>query len=490
MLNAGEQLRKRVNQAAYELLAPGAHVGWKRYLLDRLTAAGAGAAHRQFQVFRTVRAAFPAKPDGQPSSGDLLYRQFIGEPPTHRLQKLFDEFPALDDLCGALVENWIATVAEFLSRLEADRDGFDERFEAANFVGTITNLEAGLSDPHRGGRCVVRMMFENGTTLIYKPRSIAPEDHFSLLIAQLNTSDIPHPLRPARCWDCGDYGWMEDVVPTPCATLADVHAFYWRSGALLGLVYLALGVDIHQENLVAAAEFPVLIDLEALWHPQELLGQSAAPAATSVLRTGFLPQGNSRHGNVYERGAFSTKVRLDGFASGWVHVNQDHMTFEKMVPKRFEARHLPNLNGEFYTVPQFTRDVQAGFRWVGDRLLGDAAGHVGFLSWLHKLIECPRRRILRSTARYYPVLAWLTSPHHLRENQAPTKMLPPLPSEEDLDYEAELHALTHLDVPYFAQAVRPHEESADPARWLPAHGRYLEQLSVIADSCERSGDMH
>ena len=187
----------------------------------------------------------------------------------NRLEKLFGEFPVLARVCDTLIKNWLVAVAEFLGRLEADRNALSTHFTAGRYAGQVSTLRAGLSDPHRSGRCVVKMRFASGDQLIYKPRSLAPEAHFSGLLDQLNRTGISHLLLAARCWDRGEYGWMENLEQRPCAAQADVHAYYWRAGVLLGLVYLARGVDFHRENLIAAGEFPVLIDLEALLHPQK-----------------------------------------------------------------------------------------------------------------------------------------------------------------------------------------------------------------------------
>ena len=478
---AREKLRSQIRPALYDLLAPEAHFGWEKYLLERLTSAGAKAAYRQFEVFKTVQGAFPKIRNSAHIGTDSLYDEFIGQEPAGHLQKLFVEFPTLAELCDVLEENWLSTVVEFFTRLEADRGDLGSHFQSESFAFPVTSLQAGLSDPHGGGRCVVRLRFRNGTYLIYKPRSVAPEAHFSTLIDWINGSGIPLTLKSAHCWDRGDYGWMEDVSPAPCSSVADVHAFYWRCGALLGLVYLAHGVDIHRENLIAAGEHPVLIDLEALYHPRGGDDAHYAAAADSVLRTGFLPYSNSQAGTTYGWSALSRTMRSEHSAQSWVHINQDDMV---LLSKRQESRdhfHLPVLASEPCLTTGYESDIGDGFRWVGENLLGKGSLRADFEDWLRTLSQCSRRLFLGSTEGYRTALDRFTSPEFLRKGRTASGIATKSRAEgSELAHEA--RALEQLDIPYFALAEWTREDLGSTMHQLPTKDEYLAQELVIASS--------
>src|SRR5262249_41440723 len=114
------------------------------------------------------------------------------------------------------------------------------------------------------------------------------------------------PFKTAAVIDRGEYGWSEFVSSRPCDTLAQVRRFYQRQGGYLALLYFLEATDFHLENLIASGEDPILVDLEALFHPRfglsggpELPGHVAKDVmARSVLRVGLLPQrilaGNGR----------------------------------------------------------------------------------------------------------------------------------------------------------------------------------------------------
>src|SRR5205085_624823 len=127
--------------------------------------------------------------------------------------------------------------------------------------------------------------------------SLAVDVHFQELLTWLNErGDFP-PFRTLRILDRGTYGWSEYVQPGGCATPQEVERFYRRQGGYLALLYAMEATDFHAENLIAAGEHPVLIDLEALFH-----GRDAATGLNtsvdlvhntmghSVLRIGLLPQ--------------------------------------------------------------------------------------------------------------------------------------------------------------------------------------------------------
>src|SRR5262249_26293281 len=107
----------------------------------------------------------------------------------------------------------------------------------------------------------------------------------------------PFGFRTLAVLDREEYGWMEFAAAEPCQTPAEVARFHERLGGLLAVLYALAATDCHYENLIAAGEHPVVVDLESLFHPQIQRGKQARPhedlrsqfALHSVLRVGLLP---------------------------------------------------------------------------------------------------------------------------------------------------------------------------------------------------------
>ena len=96
----------------------------------------------------------------------------------------FDEYSALAGSGLATVSgNWIDSTAEFLERLEADKNLLATTFLGGKDPGPVMDVKAGLSDPHNGGRTVLALTFSSGLKLVYKPKSVAlktPTGSFSI----------------------------------------------------------------------------------------------------------------------------------------------------------------------------------------------------------------------------------------------------------------------------------------------------------------------
>ena len=59
---------------------------------------------------------------------------------------------------------------------------------------------------------------------------------------------------------------MEFVAASGCTEAEAIQRFYERQGAYLALLYALEATDFHLENLIAAGEYPVWVDLESLFH--------------------------------------------------------------------------------------------------------------------------------------------------------------------------------------------------------------------------------
>jgi class II lanthipeptide synthase len=214
-----------------------------------------------------------------------------------RCQALFTEYPVLARQLAVQVRSWVMASARFAAHLAADQDEIERTLASGRRLGGPTEVLTGLGDQHRGAS-VTLVRWPDGTQLVYKPRSMAVDVHFQQLVGWVNDRGGPG-LRAGGCLDRGDHGWMEFVTATPCPDEPARCRFYRRQGALLALLYVLGASDIHAENLIAAGEDPVLIDLETLLQPGQPVGApgltgadvaAAQAARESVMAAGLLPQ--------------------------------------------------------------------------------------------------------------------------------------------------------------------------------------------------------
>jgi type 2 lantibiotic biosynthesis protein LanM len=181
--------------------------------------------------------------------------------------ELLRRYPVLARQAALTIEQWLATSGELLARLAADWREIRAVFSPGSEPGPLAAVRAGAGDAHRGGRTVTLLRFASGFRLVYKPKPLAVEAAFQGLLAWANAGGFAPALRTVRVLPRDGYGWAEHVASGACAGEPEVERFYQRQGGLLALLHVLDAADCHSENLIAAGEHPVLVDLEALFHP-------------------------------------------------------------------------------------------------------------------------------------------------------------------------------------------------------------------------------
>ena len=214
-----------------------------------------------------------------------------------RALEILARYPVLARQVAAAIDDWVRASLTFLARLCADWRDIAQRFNGSVEPGRLASVDTGLSDRHGGGHAVIRARFESGLRVIYKPRALSLDEHFQKLLSWLNDRGLDPAFRLLGVLDRGEYGWVECVGRASCTTADAVQRFFQRQGGYLALLYALDATDFHHENVLADGEHPMLVDLEALFHPRDIgsggnAGASAGADAVahSVLRVGLLPE--------------------------------------------------------------------------------------------------------------------------------------------------------------------------------------------------------
>lgn len=210
--------------------------------------------------------------------------------------RLLAKYPVLARQLVTTIDQWTEYMREFLRHLCLDWNAICYAFSLGIDPGTLVDVEEGLGDRHRRGRSVLALRFHSGMRLIYKPKPLAVDAHFQELLSWLNERGADPPLRTLKLIDRGDYGWSEFVEALPCTSHEEVVRFYERQGSYLALLYVLDALDVHSENVIAAGEHPMLIDLETLFNPRVGGSDPTAPinpawraVDQSVWQVGLLP---------------------------------------------------------------------------------------------------------------------------------------------------------------------------------------------------------
>ncbi|MDC0773912.1 type 2 lanthipeptide synthetase LanM family protein [Streptomyces sp. HD] len=323
--------------------------------------------------------------------------------------ELLDRYPELRREAARLSGDWGDTTAEFLARLAADWPLIGDRLRPPADPGPLTAVDLAAGDPHGGGRCVVLARFASGYRLVYKPRSLAVDAHLHDLLAWLATRGPGLQLRVPAVAEAGDHGWTEYVAAAPCRDAREVHRFYHRQGALLAVLYVLGGTDIHYENLVAAADWPVLLDLEALFHAPP----AGAEDAPELLRTALLPP---PAGEADLSGLAAVPGTMLPFSAvHWQDAGTDRARIVRRPATVGAGEHRPVLAGSPADPRQYAAELRAGFT-AAYRALAGGRRELGAL--LARFADDEVRVILRATRTYGRLLDESYHPDLLRDATA------------------------------------------------------------------------
>lgn len=432
---AGARLQRRLSGRACALVDMAAVRGdLERQLSGRLARAAARTL-----VLELHEARGAGRLEGEDSRA--RFRDFLARTASRRgLSDLLAGRPVLARILGRAALDAADAVAEALERLADDHALLMTSgllAASGGDPGPLVGIEPGAGDGHRGGRSVMLLRFADGTRLVYKPRPLAVHRHFNDLVAWFNGLPDAVDLRTLRLLDRGAYGWVEFVAARPCASAAEVETFYRRQGALLALLHLLDGTDLHHENLIAVGAHPVLVDVETLFHPPLPGSGTADPAARalhdSVYRVGLLPQllvGDHSALDVSAVGGghegVSPVERADFADTG-----TDRMRLVRRAGTFGESANRPRVTGGGPVDPGAHVDALcAGFR-AGYTAMGAAAGELrGHSGLLKSFEEDEVRVVVRPTWVYSLLLDESTHPDLLKDANARQRVLETLRTEQ------------------------------------------------------------
>jgi type 2 lantibiotic biosynthesis protein LanM len=447
-------------------LAESAHSDLSHWLLNQLSGLFAPALYEVFaQLCKGTN--LPAEATEQhPGNTVEQYNRFVADMKAGGFRRMFTEKPVLLRLAATIVRQWIVISGEFVVRLYDDLGTIKRELLSSN-ADFVTSIDYGLSDPHNSGHSVLIVHFGNGARIVYKPKDLRLDMAWHALVERLNQLGAPIQLKAPRSIARSHYGWAEFIAHTACVDVNGCKRFFSRAGAWLALFHWFAANDMHQENLIAAGEHPVPIDLETILQRDaeeqksvELEAQAFAAASeiidSSVAMVGWLPSfTRTPNNNIYAIGGmvsdFNSEIRLS-----WNDINSDAMRPFKSKETR-KLPNLPRINLEYAIFEDYIEEFTKGFE-----------EYAGFLLRVYNMREnafcdefagCLVRKVLRPTQFYYMLLQRLKDHRRMGDGviwsaQADfVARLADWDSDADLLWplqRAERAALISMNVPYFS----------------------------------------
>jgi type 2 lantibiotic biosynthesis protein LanM len=443
-----------------------ARASLRQMLLAELCELCAPALYERFAKSRELEKAAPAQtPD------TARYREFIAALRAGGLRQLFEQKPVLLRLIAVLTRQWIDATREFVDRLTADLPAIRRELTGAPSGAKLVEITSGVSDPHNAGRTVMIVQFADGARVVYKPKDLRLDVAWRELVERLNSAGAPIALKTARTLSRNGYGWTEFIEHAGCADAQDCATFFRRAGAWLALLHCFAATDIHQENMIAAADDPVLIDLETILQPsaeEHKIGEPEAQAfdaameiiANSVMTVGLMPAyGRSIDNNVFAMGGMTADWGARTLIK-WKHVNTDAMRPVKVEEAGGATPNLPHVNGRYARLGEHVESFIAGFADYADflmRQVRDAKADTLLKDFAGLVV----RKVVRPTRFYYMLLRRLKDHRNMADGAIWSAQADFMARLADWDKQtdplwtlqrAERAALVSMNVPYFTTA--------------------------------------
>jgi type 2 lantibiotic biosynthesis protein LanM len=411
---AEARLWKGIDAAAFDNLTESARACLRHSLLGELSSLCAPAIYDLFAKARKAAAMPPEAAKPQQGTGRSNYDRFVADMKAGGFRHLFDEKPVLLRLMATVTRQWIDTSRELVTRLHSDLATIRRELLRSGAHSRVASIEGELSDPHNGGRSVRIIGFEDGSRVVYKPKDLRLDAAWQALVERLNRAGVPLELKAARAIARDGYGWTEFIDHAGCADAAGCQRFFRRAGAWLALFHCFAGTDMHQENIIAAGDHPVPIDLEMILQAtaEEQKSQDAEAqafeaametVANSVITVGLLPAyGKSPDHEVFAMGGMTSdwtgEARL-----AWSNINSDEMRPAKSTAAGDIIPNLPHVEGRYAKFGDHIDDFVGGFEDYAKFLLQQTRG-AGQGGLFDGFAGVPVRKVIRPTRFYYMLL--------------------------------------------------------------------------------------
>jgi type 2 lantibiotic biosynthesis protein LanM len=460
-----------------------------------------------YEGFAKRRHAGATPDDGKPpapNAGTSRYRQYVAELRADGFRRLFEDKPVLLRLLATLTRQWIDTTHEFVARLLADLSAIRRDILQSSSDPKVVGIEGDVSDPHNDGRSVLIVRFADGARIVYKPKDLRIDAAWRALVERLNDAGAPVALKIARTLVRDGYGWTEFIEHSGCADAAGCATFFRRAGAWLALLHCFVATDIHQENVIAAGDHPVPIDLETILQPSpeehkvhEPEGEAFDAAmdiiGNSVMTVGLLPAyGRSVDNNVFAMGGMTAEWGARTVIK-WNDINTDAMRPAKVEEPSAATPNLPHVNGRYAKFGEHIDSFVSGF-----------ADYANFLSrqvreatpafLLQDFAGLDVRKVVRPTRFYYMLLQRLKNHRNMADGVIWSAQADFIARLADWDrqtdplwplHRAERNALLSLNVPHFLNAsdgTVVHDASGIAVRTAAIPG--LERARVRLDNLD------
>lgn len=330
------------------------------------------------------------------------------------LKEFYTDYFVLIELLDIKVRYIFEFCKAFITSTNKNCELIMETIFGESAIREISGFDLGEGDTHAKGKSVVTLFF-GSTKVIYKPRNMNIESNFSALLGKVSEAvdiDLQGPKIVSLNDDSGTHGWSEFIASQSLASLEDGKLYYKRIGMLLCILYSVNGTDFHNENLIASGEFPILIDIETLFHSinfsedtyKSIFDFIENKLKKSVTALHLLPNrillSNDPNANIWDVGGIGDYA--EQFSPIKIPIIQNMNTDEMFIEKDYVPLSLQNNAPEFHhtflNAYDYVKEIKEGFQLIYDWILDNKKGYIKLIA---SLFENNKARVIMKPTMIY-----------------------------------------------------------------------------------------
>lgn len=376
------------------------------------------------------------------------------------MENLSQKYPVLFRCIWECVDETVTFYDEIIRHFKKDAIHLRDGLISNQSSHKISHIISKGSDVHNHGKQVMTVEMDCGEKILYKPHSMENEKTYEGLYnwlqkeAGLETFSYAYLSRK-------DHSWSAIVSYQSCQSEEMIRRYYQRIGIHLLLAYLLGTNDLHNENIIAAGEYPVLIDLETIADGKTALeGNGSADAVynqlmSSVLYTGLLPYHIQGHAGMEvdssgiagnDKQQYSFKVpRIMGEGTSEIYID-----YIQPVPELQQNR--VTFRGKTISPVQYISEIELGFKNAYE-MVQQNKEH--FFRVLGKQMQLKSRALVADTQRYTMLLSSSYHPSLMKDGAEREIFLYSLWDGRDNHalVDLEVRALLCGDIPQFYRTM-------------------------------------
>ncbi len=392
-----------------------------------------------------------------------------------KVNTIFEKYAVLKKLVEDRIKSSIDYYVEIIGHFQKDRSEIEKKLGIKNRISRITRIENGCGDSHNGGRQVAKIQMDGDIHVLYKPHTMNNEQYFMELLYWISKG-IGITQFEYKILSFENHSWCTIVPYKSCTTEEEIKRYYRRLGVQLFVAYSIGTHDLHCENIIAAGEYPVIIDLETLVHSTDAkIKQTAAEEVyhwlrCSVLGTGLLP--------FFMWNKAGTGIDCSGISGEGEHEypfkiptvmnpGTSNMRIDYAYPKSKRKQNLVMLNGQICSPVEHEDELMEGFSLAYQYVLDNKEEFIGKIKRMSSLKS---RFLIGDTQRYSMSLASSYHPSLLKDSSFREAFLMSLcerrAAEEQSFAKDEVKSILQGDIPYYEQHLdSKHLYSATGEKW-------------------------